>query len=86
MGLFGSGEQPLFKTSYLGFWIKVYANRVEFKNNTGKRSIPLNQVASIQQSMLGVMSIKLETTGGKKYKIPCLRKQAAVDAIYSAMG
>lgn len=79
-----SGEEPIYKTNYLGFWIRVYKNRIEFKNNVGKKSIPISQVASVDQAMLGVLKITIETTGGKKYKIPTLHKKEVAAAIYNA--
>lgn len=84
MGLFSKDEGLLYQTNYLGFWIKVFPNRVEFKSKAGKQSISLSQIASIQESMIGVMKITLETTGGKKYKIPTLKKDEVKDAIYRA--
>lgn len=86
MGLFGkkTTEKPNFETSYLGFWIRVFPNRVEFKSGPGSQNIPITQIASIQVGMVGLMQIIIETTGGKKYKIPTLKKKEAKDAIYAA--
>lgn len=86
MGLFSNKpkEPALFETNYLGFWIRVYLNRVEFKSGVGSQSIPINQIASVQLGMMGLMSIVLETSGGKKYKIPCIKKQEVQQAIYNA--
>jgi len=88
VGLFGNKnkpkEEPLFKNNYLGFWINVYPNRVEFKSGVGSKSIPINEVASIQLSMLGVGKITLETAGGKKYSIPTNKKKEVQQAIYDA--
>ena len=87
MGLFGSKtprEEPLFKTSYMGFWINIYPNRVEFKSGVGSKSIPINEIASIQLSMFGVGKITLETAGGTKYSIPTHKKKAVQQAIYDA--
>lgn len=75
---------PLFETNYMGFWIKVFPTRVDFKSGVGTQSIPLSQIASIQLGMLGYMQIILETTGGKKYKIPCMKKKEVKEAIYKA--
>jgi len=87
MGLFGNktpSEKPLYETNYMGFWIKVYPNRVEFKAGAGSQNVPINQVASIQLGMMGYMQITIETTGGKKYKIPCHKKNEVKEAIYNA--
>lgn len=87
MGLFGkqpAKEMPLYKTNYMGFWIKVYPNRVDFKSGAGSQSIPINQIASVQLAMMGIMKITLETTGGKKYAIPAHNKKEVQQAIYNA--
>jgi hypothetical protein len=75
---------PIFETNYLGFWVKVFPTRVDFKNGPGTKSIPINQVASVQLGMWGYMQIILETTGGVKYKIPCTEKKEVQEAIYQA--
>lgn len=88
MGLFGNKpqteEKPLFETSYVGFWIKVFLNRVEFKAGVGSQSIPINQIASVQLPMMGIWKITLETTGGKKYAVPTSKKKEIQKAIYDA--
>jgi hypothetical protein len=87
MGLFGNKqieEKPLYETSYVGFWIKVYPNRVNFKAGVGSQSIPINQIASVQLPMMGIWKITLETTGGKKYAIPTSKKKEVQKAIYDA--
>ena len=77
-------EKPEYETSYMGFWIKVYSNRVEFKSGVGSQNVPINQVASIELAMMGYYQITIETTGGKKYKIPCAKKKEVKEAIYKA--
>lgn len=88
MGLFGNKpqteEKPLFETSYVGFWIKVFSNRVSFKAGVGSQSIPINQIASVELAMMGIWKITLETTGGKKYAIPTHKKKEVQQAIYEA--
>ncbi len=86
MGLFGNKpeEGTIYQTSYMGFWIKVYPNRVDFKSGVGSQSIPINQVASVQLAMMGIMQITLETTGGQKYSIPTTKKKEVQQAIYDA--
>jgi hypothetical protein len=88
MGLFGNkqqtGEKPLYETSYVGFWIKVYPNRVEFKNGVGSESIPINQVASVRLPMMGIWNITLETTGGERYTVPTSKKKEVQKAIHDA--
>lgn len=87
MSIFGkkSNEpKPMYETSYMGFWIKVFPNRVEFKAGAGTQNVPITQIASIQLGMLGLMQIIIETTGGKKYKIPTHKKKEVKEAIYKA--
>lgn len=88
MGLFGSKPKPqtdiLFETNYMGFWIKVYPTRVDFKAGAGSESVPLNQISSIHSAMMGLMKVTLETTGGKKYNIPTNKKKEVQQAIYEA--
>jgi hypothetical protein len=85
MGIFGKKppqEEPIYQTSNMGFWIKIYPNRIEFKSGTGSQSIPINQIASVQLGRMGMMQITLESTGGKKYSIPTNKKKEVQQAIY----
>lgn len=89
MGLFGnkkndSGEKPLYESNYVGFWIKVYPNRVEFKTGAGSESVAINQIASISIPMMGIWKVTIETSGGKKYSIPTNKKKEVQRAIYDA--
>lgn len=88
MGIFRnkphSQEVTLYETNYLGFWIKVFSNRVEFKSGAGSESVPINQIASVHTGMIGMMKIILETTGGKRYSIPTFKKKEVQQAIYKA--
>jgi hypothetical protein len=77
-------EQPLYATSYIGFYIRIYPNRVEFRAAPGRQSIPLAQIASVQLGMMGIWQITLETTGGQKYSIPTKHKKEVQQAIYNA--
>lgn len=77
-------DTPLYKTNYMGFWVRVYSNRVDFKAGAGQESVPINQIASIKLGMVGYMQVVIETTGGKKYKIPCIKKKELREAIYKA--
>jgi hypothetical protein len=78
------GEEPIYQTSYMGFWIKVYPNRVDFKSGVGTQSIPLNQIVSIQPGTMGILQITLESTGGMKYAIPTTKKKEVQQAIIDA--
>jgi hypothetical protein len=90
MGLFGnnksSQEEPLYQSNFLGFWVKVYPNRVDFKpaSGFGSDSIPIAQIASVYTPPLGTMKITIETTGGKKISIPTNKKKGVQQAIYDA--
>lgn len=77
-------EQPLYQTSYMGFFIRIYTNRIEFKAGAGVQSMPLSQIASVQVGMLGMSQITLETTGGQKYTIVTKKKKEVKQAIYDA--
>jgi hypothetical protein len=75
-----SQEEPIYQTSFMGFWIKIYPNRVDFKWRLGSQSIPLNQIASVEVGT----QFSLVTTGGKQYSIPTLKKKEVRQAIYDA--
>jgi hypothetical protein len=77
-------EQPFYSSSYMGFWIRIYSNRIEFKAGLGTQSVPLAQVASVQVARMLVHQITIETTGGQKYGIPTNRKKEVQQAIYQA--
>lgn len=73
-------EEPIYQTSFMGIWIKVYPNRVDFKDGWSSQSIPLNQIASVQ---IGTQ-FSLVTTGGKQYTIPTMKKKEVRQAIIDA--
>ncbi|HWA52333.1 MAG TPA: SHOCT domain-containing protein [Patescibacteria group bacterium] len=75
---------PIYENNYMGFWIKVYPTRVEFKSGPGMETVAINQIASVQLGMFMYMQIIIETTGGRKYKIPCGDKEGVRNAIYAA--
>jgi hypothetical protein len=88
MGLFGNKtpkEEPLYKSSYMTFWVNVYSNRVEFRSSSGygSVSVPIQQIASVTTSMF-TMHLNIETTGGKKYTIPTFKLKELQQAIYDA--
>jgi hypothetical protein len=75
----------IYETNYFGSWVKVYQNRLEFNQlGRGSRSIPINQIASINLPVFGVMKIDIETTGGQKYSVPTLKKKEVREAILKA--
>lgn len=92
MGLFNkgkdvssSGEQPLYEANRMGFWVKLYKNRIEFKHGVKIESVPLNQIASVQLGTLGQMTVIVETSGGGKYTITAKDKKGLRQAIYNAI-
>lgn len=79
-------SEPLFETSLMGSKVKVFNTHIAYKETLrGEVSIPLDQIASVELArFLG--QITIETTGGKKIKIPVNMKdkENLRDAIYSA--
>lgn len=78
--------EPLFKTSFLGLSVKVFPDRVVYSRwGVGDQIILAKQIASVEMSVVGVMELTIETTGGKKYPIVVYldHKQALRDAILS---
>lgn len=84
MGKSSQQEQPLYATSYMGFFIRIYPNRIEFKAGVGSQSVPLGQIASVQVGPPLFAQIVIETTGGQKYTIPTKHKKEVKQAIYDA--
>lgn len=87
MGLFGNKqpkEEPLYRSSYMGFWINVYANRVEFNAGFKLNSVPINQIASVEAPILA--KVVIETSGGKRFEIPTMKKKEVQQAIHEAQG
>lgn len=77
-------QRPLFQTTYLSFYMRVFPDRVEFKHSSGHQSIPINQITSIQIGMPLLMQITLETVSGATYSIPTTKKKEAQQAISQA--
>lgn len=63
-------EEPIFQTSYLGSKVQVYSDRLVYKMFFTQKTIPLDQIASIDPVISGYAGVKIETTGGKKITIP----------------
>jgi thermostable 8-oxoguanine DNA glycosylase len=74
-------EELVYQTSYMSFWIKVFAHHVEFKSGSGIHSIPFNQIASIEPGRLGMMGVKLVTVTGEKHMIPTSKKKEVQQAM-----
>lgn len=77
-------DKPIFETNYLGSKVSVFNNKIEWKMLFQKNSIPINQVASVDTTIPLYAGIVIETTGGKKYKIPVKLsdKKKVEEAIY----
>lgn len=82
--------ETLFQTSMLGYKVTVYPAYLSYKKSIfgSEITIPLDKVASVISGMPGVQRITIETSGGKKYKIPVRLsdKSALCEAIYRAKG
>jgi hypothetical protein len=77
--------QLVFETTMLGIAVRVYSDRVEYKNFIGPlESIPINQIASIKLGGSLVNRIVIETTCGHRYAIATAKKQELANAIYQA--
>ncbi|MCX6782559.1 MAG: SHOCT domain-containing protein [Candidatus Levybacteria bacterium] len=76
-------EEPLYKASYLYYWLNVYQNHIELKVGLGAQSIPLSSIASVQFSAIKG-KITIETTGGKKYDMLTLKGKEVQEAILNA--
>ena len=77
-------DNLLFESKYIGSWVKVYTNKLEFGILGSRNVIPINQIASTQRDAFMFMQIIIETTGGKKYTIPCWKSKEIQEAILKA--
>lgn len=79
-------SQLIFQTNYLGSKVIVHDNRLEWKMLFQKQSIPINQIASVDTTIPLYAGVVIETTGGKKYRIPVKLsdKKKLEEAIYKA--
>jgi hypothetical protein len=86
MGMFAKKlhEEAIYESHYMDSWIKVYPSHVDFKDDKGLKSIPIDQIASVQLVRMGLLQITLETSGGRKYTIPAMRRKGVQRAIYEA--
>ena len=81
-------SSPVFETKYVGSKVRVFADHVEWKMLLQSKSVPINQIASVELGIPMYAQVVIETTGGKKFKIPVAlgQKKALQDAILSQMG
>lgn len=81
-------EKPLYKTSFLSNKVAVYPDHLflrKFWGMLGTTTIPINQIASVDVSLIGILVI--ETTGGKKSALPFIgidRAKKLKEAIFEA--
>lgn len=76
--------EPIYESNSMGFEVKVFWNRLEFKTFAGSETVPINQIAGVQLGMMGYWQVIVETTGGRKIKIPTHKKKELREAIYKA--
>lgn len=73
----------------LGFRAAVFPNRVTYGHLflTGTKSIPISQIATVDDPFPGVQEVKIETTGGKVHSIVVrLRdKQTFINTVLAQM-
>jgi hypothetical protein len=77
-------QEPLYQTSYMGFYIKVYPSHIEFKTGKGAQMLPLAQIASVESANL-MAQITITTITGRKHTIPTNKKAEAQQAISLAL-
>jgi hypothetical protein len=79
--------EPIFQTSIMGFKVSLFPQFIKYKQLLfgPETTIALDQIASIESGMAGMQQIIIETTGGKKIKMPVKLKdkQNLIDAIYN---
>ena len=80
--------EAMFEGSYMGSKVSVFSNKLVWRFLLKEQTIPINQIASVELGIPGYAGITVETTGGKKYKIPVSafggQKQKLQEAIYNA--
>lgn len=79
----GQGMPPLYENLYMGFYIRVYPDHIEFKNAQGSQVAHLSQITGIQTGMPLIMGIAI-TINGRSQMIPTSKKKEAERAILDA--
>lgn len=84
-----TNQAPIFATNLLGNSIKVFPNRVEYKVFFNEHIIPINQIANVNVGLIsGIFfnpHVVIETTGGKKIKMPTFKGKQLKEVIFTAM-
>jgi len=78
---------PVFETKYAGSKVRVFPDHVEWKMLFKSQSMPINQIASVELGIPMYAQVVIETTGGKKFKIPVAlgQKKPLQEAILAQM-
>lgn len=90
MGLFDGkkselpAQAPLFQDKYMGSTTSVYNSHIEWGMMGKHESIPLSQVANVELPPL-ILQAVVETTGGKKVKIPLKNREGFKSAVMGAL-
>ncbi len=79
----GQATSPLYENHYMGFYIKVYPDHIEFKNSHGSQVAHLSQITSVQAGMPLFMGITI-TINGQSQMIPTSKKKEVERAILDA--
>jgi len=74
---------PVYESNYLGCKISIYPKYIEYKILGQSKSLPINQVASVAYGL--DFAVTIETTGGKKIKIPVSKKKEVKQTIYNLL-
>ncbi len=77
-------QEPLYQTNYLGFYIKVFSDRVDFRSGKGVQSVLMSQLAGVQIATMGIWQITIQTKDGQTYPVPTMKKKEAQQAILQA--
>lgn len=77
-------QEALYQTNYLGFYVKVYADHVDFKTSTGAQSLSIDQISSVQPAMMGLMQVTILSNNRSSYSIPTMKKKEVEQAIMQA--
>jgi hypothetical protein len=79
----GQAMPPLYENHYMGFYIRVYPDHIEFKNAQGSQVAHLSQITSVQTGIPLFMGITI-TINGQSQMIPTSKKKEVERAILDA--
>lgn len=79
---------PIYETNYMGSKVLVFNDKLVWRFMLKEQTIPISQIASVNLELPMYAGVTVETTGGKKYKIPVNafggKKKELQEAIYKA--